>query len=207
MMAFTRPLRRVAVALIVAIPCAVLATPPDWAPAHGWRKKHDPTYAGYRGYSGREWGSDYGVESGACDRVRVGQVLGGVAGGVVGCVVGSEVSKGSSGTNRNVAIVLGTVIGATIGSEIGRRMDKTDRSCVGQSLELAEVGRSVKWTNPNTRVTYQLTPLADVADAGSCRSFRLVAHGNFGLSEGRTVACPDVNGVWTLAEDQHVTRR
>lgn len=207
MKAFPGTLRQAALALIVAIPCAVLAAPPDWAPAHGWRKKHDPTYAGYRGYSGRDWDSDYGIESGACDRSKVGQVLGGVAGGVVGGVIGSEVSKGSPNANRNIAIVVGTVIGATIGSEIGRRMDKTDRSCVGHSLELAEIGRSVRWTNPNTRVTYQLTPLNEVPRQDGCRSFRLVAHGNFGLSEGRTVACPDDNGVWTLAEDQQLTRR
>ena len=31
----------------------VLASPPDWAPAHGWRKKNDPAYAGY---SGRDLG-------------------------------------------------------------------------------------------------------------------------------------------------------
>jgi surface antigen len=207
MKAYTGLLRRAAITLLVAMPCAVLAAPPDWAPAHGWRKKHDPTYAGYRGYSGREWDSDYGVESGACDRVKVGQVLGGVVGGVAGGVIGSEVSKGSPDANRTVAIVVGTVIGATIGSEIGRRMDRTDRSCVGQSLELAGVGRSVKWTNPNTRVSYQLTPLGDVANADRCRSFRLVAHGNFGLSEGRTVACPDANGVWTLADDARVSQR
>lgn len=207
MKALSATMHRAALALVVAIPCAVLAAPPDWAPAHGWRKKHDPTYAGYKGYSGRDWDSDYGIQSGACDRSKVGQVLGGVAGGVVGGVIGSEVSKGSTSTNRNVAIVVGTVIGATIGSEIWRRMDKTDRSCVGQSLELAEIGRSVRWTNPNTRVTYQLTPLEDVAEHDGCRSFRLVAHGNFGLSEGRSVACPDDNGVWKLAENQQLTRR
>jgi surface antigen len=200
-------LRRASLTLLVAIPCAVLASPPDWAPAHGWRRQHDPGYAGYKGHSGRDWDSDYGIESGACDRVKVGQVLGGVSGAVLGGVIGSEVSKGSSSTNRNVAIVVGTVIGATIGSEIGRRMDKTDRSCVGHSLELAEVGRNVRWTNPNTRVTYQLTPLDDVSGAQGCRSFKLVAHGDFGLSEGRSVACPDGDGVWSLAGDQRITRR
>lgn len=207
MKALSATLHRASLALVVAIPCAVLAAPPDWAPAHGWRKKHDPTYAGHMGYSGRDWDSDYGIESGGCDRSRIGQVPGSVTGGVVGGVVGSQVSKGSAGTHRNAAIVVGTVIGATIGSEIGRRMDRTDRSCVGHSLELAEVGRSVRWTNPNTRVSYQLTPLEDVADHDGCRSFRLVAHGNFGLSEGRTVACPDSTGTWTLAEDQQLTRR
>ncbi|HET7202301.1 MAG TPA: glycine zipper 2TM domain-containing protein [Steroidobacteraceae bacterium] len=187
-------------ALIVAIPCAVLAAPPDWAPAHGWRKKNDPSYAGYTGYSGRAWDSDYGVRSGSCDRGRVGQVVGGVLGGVAGGAIGAEVAKNSE--NRNVAIVVGTVIGAAIGSEVGRRMDKTDRSCVGHSLELVEPGQSVKWTNPNTRVTYQLTPLDEQRREDGCRRFKLIAHGSFGLSEGRTTACPDQEGVWRLRNDQ-----
>jgi surface antigen len=181
--------KRAGVALVLALPCVALATPPSWAPAHGWRKKNDPAYAGY---SGREWDYDYGVRTGSCDRGRIGQVLGGVVGGVAGGAIGAEVAKGSE--HREVAIVVGTVIGAAIGSDIGRRMDKTDRSCVGHSLELADYGQSVKWTNPNTRVTYQLTPLdAERGDDG-CRRFRLIAHGNFGLS------------VWHL-EDDRVSRR
>ena len=64
----------------------------------------------------------------------------------------------------------------------------------------------MKWTNPNTRVTYQLTPLdAERGDDG-CRRFRLIAHGSFGLSEGRTIACTDGTGVWQL-EDPQVSRR
>ena len=201
MQSFTALAQRAGIALLMALPCVALATPPAWAPAHGWRKKNDPTYAGY---SGRDWDYDYGVRSGSCDRGRIGQVLGGVVGGVAGGAIAGEVAKGSA--ERNVAIVVGTVIGAAIGSEIGRRMDKTDRSCVGHALELADYGQSVKWTNPNTRVTYQLTPLdAEHGDDG-CRRFRLIAHGSFGLSEGRTVACTDGRGVWQL-EDDRITRR
>ncbi len=201
MQSFTALAQRAGIALLMAMPCAALATPPSWAPAHGWRKQNDPTYAGY---SGRTWDYDYGVRSGSCDRGRIGQVLGGVVGGVAGGAIGGEIAKGS--TERNVAIVIGTVIGAAIGSEVGRRMDKTDRSCVGHSLELADYGQSVRWTNPNTRVTYQLTPLDAEHGIDGCRRFRLIAHGSFGLSEGRTVACTDGSGVWQ-SEDDRLTRR
>jgi surface antigen len=197
-----RTLARALLAVAVALPCAALATPPDWAPAHGWRKKHDPNYAGY---SGRNWDSDYGVMSGSCDRSQVGQVVGGVLGGVAGGAIAAEAAKGSS--QRNVAIVAGTVIGAVIGSEIGKRMDTADRSCVGHALELADAGRSVKWTNPNTRVSYQLTPLEGERRSDGCRRFRLTAHGSFGLSEGRTMACPDASGMWSLAPDRQADRR
>jgi len=181
----------------VALPCIALATPPSWAPAHGWRKKNDPAYAGY---SGHNWEYDYGVRSGHCDRAEIGAVLGGVA----GAAIGSEVAKGD---NRVVAMVVGTVIGAAIGSEIGRRMDTTDRYCVGHSLELASAGQTVSWTNPTTRVSYQLTPLDKGVSEDGCRKFRLIATGGFGLSEGRTTACAGEDGVWNLAPEAQMTRR
>jgi hypothetical protein len=106
MQSFTALAQRAGIALLMALPCAALATPPSWAPAHGWRKQNDPTYAGY---SGRAWDYDYGVRSGSCDRGRIGQVLGGVVGGVAGGAIGGEIAKGS--TDRSVAIVIGTVIG------------------------------------------------------------------------------------------------
>ena len=201
MPSFTALAQRAGIVLLMALPCAALATPPSWAPAHGWRKKNDPTYPGY---SGREWDYDFGVRSGSCDRDRIGQVLGGVVGGMAGGAIGAEVA--GDGTQRNVAIVVGTVVGAAIGAELGRRLDKTDRSCVGHALELADDNQSVRWTNPNTRVTYQLTPLDAEQGNDGCRRFLLIAHGAFGLSEGRTVACTDGRGVWQ-AEDYHLTRR
>lgn len=192
-----RVLARALLVLLIALPCIALATPPSWAPAHGWRKKNDPTYAGY---SGRSWDNDYGVRSGRCDRAEVGAVLGGVAGGVIG----AETSKSDQ---RAVAIVVGTVIGAAIGAEIGRRMDKADRSCVGHSLELAAPGQTVTWMNASTGVSYKLTPSDKPEGADGCRKFRLVATGSFGLSEGRTVACPAADGTWSLSPEMQVGRR
>ena len=192
-----RILPKALVVTALTLPCLALATPPPWAPAHGWRKKNDPTYPGY---SGHYWEYDYGVRSGHCDRAEIGAVLGGVA----GAVIGSEVGKGD---NRVVAMVVGTVIGAAIGSEIGRHMDKTDRYCVGHALELAKPGQTVSWSNPNTRVNYQLTPLDKGVSEDGCRKFRLVATGGFGLSEGRTTACAGPDGVWNLAPDARMTRR
>ena len=188
---------RILLVLFIALPCIALATPPSWAPAHGWRKKNDPAYAGY---SGRSWNDDYGVRSGRCDRAEVGAVLGGVAGGAIGAEAGK-------GDERAVAIVVGTVIGAAIGAEIGRRMDKADRSCVGHALELAGPGQAVGWTNPDTGVSYKLTPADKTEAANGCRRFRLVATGSFGLSEGRTVACPAPDGTWSLSPEAQLGRR
>jgi surface antigen len=191
-------LRDLVAALVVTLPCIALAAPPSWAPAHGWRKKHDPAYAGY---SGRSWSDDYGVQSGRCNREDVGAVLGGIAGGVVGAEAGPD------GAGRAVAVVVGTVIGAAIGAQIGRRMDKADRSCAGHALELAREGQTVTWANPATGVTWQLTPVPAAASSDGCRKFRLIATGAFGLSEGRTTACPGEDGVWNLAPEVKMTRR
>ncbi len=60
---------------------AAFADPPSQAPAHGWRKKHDPEYVGY---TGTKWARDYDISSGRCNREEIGAVLGGVVGGVVG---------------------------------------------------------------------------------------------------------------------------
>src|SRR6266702_330081 len=83
---------RLAVAAFLAVsfllPEVVVADPPPWAPAHGWRKKNDPNYVGY---TGRKWDNDYGILDGRCDAAKVGTVLGGVAGGVIG----SQVAKDS----------------------------------------------------------------------------------------------------------------
>ncbi len=192
-----RTFRRAITFLVLALPCIALADPPSWAPAHGWRKKHDPAYAGY---SGRSWEYDYGVQSGHCNREDIGAVLGGIAGGTIGAQVGS-------GSGRVVAVVVGTVVGAAVGAEIGRRMDRTDRSCVGHALELARDGQSVAWRNPASGVTFQLTPLPQPATRDGCRRFRLVATGRFGLSEGRATACPDPQGVWDLAPEALMSRR
>jgi surface antigen len=182
---------------VLALPCIALATPPPWAPAHGWRKKNDPTYSGY---SGKSWDHDYGVRAGSCNRAEIGAVMGGIAGGVAG----SQVGKGDG---RTVAIVVGTVIGAAIGAEIGRRMDETDRSCAGHALELAGQGQRVSWANPTTGVSYQLTPLRQDVDQDGCRAFKLIATGAFGLTEGRTTACAGDDGVWRLAAEPQLTRR
>ena len=191
-----RNVRRLLLAA-VALPCVAVATPPPWAPAHGWRAKNDPNYAGY---SGRAWTDDYGIQSGRCDREAVGALFGGIAGGAIG----AEAGKGGS---RAVAIAIGTVIGAAIGAEIGQRMDRTDRACTGHALELAEPGRSVTWRNAMSGITYQLTPVDRAPASDGCRRFRLIATGSFGLSEGRATACPGDDGVWKLAPVATMTRR
>jgi surface antigen len=175
------------VATLVCLP--VLADPPDHAPAHGWRKKHDPAYVGY---TGREWERDYGIVEGRCNRDDIGTVIG----AVVGSVIGSKVADGS---NRAVAIVIGSVLGGVVGREIGRDLDDRDRACVGHSLELVKLGQKVRWTNEQTHVGYVLTPLAAVkGDPAGCRRYTLQTafDGRSRTSDGR--ACRTGDGTWAI---------
>lgn len=175
------------IVLMLAIPA--FADPPAHAPAHGWRKKHDPYYVGY---TGREWPRDYGVVEGTCNRKEIGTVLGAVVGGAIGSQVGD-------GSGRTVAIIVGTVLGAVIGREIGRDMDEGDRGCFGHGLELVKDGRNLRWTNDSTRVAYVLTPLAGAkTDGRTCRNFKLKAtrNGRSSVKEGR--ACRSGDGTWAM---------
>ena len=175
--------------LVGTVPAPSVASPPAWAPAHGWRKKHDPAHVGYQG---RKWRNDYGILAGHCNRSAIGAVLGGAVGGAIGATV-------SSNETRVAAIVVGTVIGTVVGSEIGRNLDAQDRGCIGHSLELARSGQTVRWTNADTGVRYTLTPTRDFRRAGrSCRAF--TARATFSETE-RNIdgqACRPGDGTWDL---------
>ena len=166
-----------------------LSDPPDHAKAHGWRKKHDPRYVGF---TGGGWEEDYGVREGTCNRKAVGTVVGAVLGGVVGSQVGD-------GDGRTVAVIVGSVLGAVIGREIGKELDEGDRGCVGHALELAEVGRPVRWINERTDVSYIVTPLAiDAKDPKNCRRFKLQATAGKKQEASNGRACRDSEGVWKI---------
>jgi surface antigen len=175
------------VSLTVSIPAP--ADPPPWAPAHGWRKKHDPNYVGY---TGKKWNHDYGILQGRCNSAAVGAVLGGVVGGVVG-------SKVSNDRNRPVAIVVGAALGTLIGSNVGAQFDNGDRGCMGHALELAGENETVAWSNPATGVVYQLTPTRNFTDASRpCRGFTTLVSQGRRKSMVMGVACRSGNGEWSV---------
>jgi surface antigen len=184
----TRTLRScIAACVALALSAPVLAEPPPHAKAHGWRKKNDPAYAGFRG---KTWERDYGVVS--LGRCNTDAVLG-VAGAAIGGIIGAQVAE-DSGTDRAIAVIVGSAIGAVVGAKIGRQIDRTDQACIGHALELAGAGKTVRWDNGG--VAYELTPTRDIGT--SCREFKLNAtRGD--LREATTrIACTSGNGAWEL---------
>lgn len=171
---------------------SAMADPPRHAKAHGWRKKHDPAYPGYQGR--RTWSQDYGIVS--LGRCNTDAVLG-VAGAAIGGVVGARASQDNpDSTERAIAVVVGSAIGAVVGSRIGRRIDNTDRACMGHALELAAVGHAVRWDNGGMH--YELSPVKDLA--GSCREFQLKVSGDQVRHNGRHIACTQGNGSWSFKQ-------
>lgn len=183
--------RRIAIAALSAVVSATaLSDPPPWAPAHGWRKKHDPHYVGY---TGGNWDRDFGVLDGRCNRSAIGAVIGGAA----GAAIGSQIGKG---TGRTVATIIGAVVGAAIGAEVGRDMDKADQACVAHALELARNGQHVSWRNDTTGVAYTLTPLRGYRDVGQeCREFSLTRTYDGARRSEKRRACEIAPGMWEMA--------
>jgi len=169
-----------------------MAEPPAHAPAHGWRKKNDPTYVGY---TGTKWQRDYQVASGSCNREEIGAVVGGVIGGVIG-------KQASSEENRTVAVIIGAAVGALLGSRIGKALDDADRGCFGHVLEIGAAGKPVKWSNPSSGVSYTLVPGAGRNVKGKpCRDYSLTATRGKTTEKRQGTACQASVGVWSLLGD------
>jgi len=170
--------------LTLSLSVPLSAAPPEHAPAHGWRKQHDP---GYLGYTGKKWDKDYGILAGRCNREAVGAVLG----AAVGAAIGSQIGKGDG---NKVAIVVGTALGAILGARAGREVDRNDAACIGHALELAKDGQRVAWSD-DRGTAYRLKPLKATSVNGMpCRVFELTVGGK----TSRQTACQSEPGVWEL---------
>lgn len=98
----------------LAMPAAN-ASPPPWAPAHGYHAhQHEPKRQPNRGLG------PYINSRGACTWSQLDTALGGALGGVIGSHIGA-------GSGKAIANVGGVVLGALIGHTIGEHMDATDQ--------------------------------------------------------------------------------
>ncbi len=176
--------------LLLATPA--LATPPPWAPAHGYRDKyrdhHD--YRPVLPWHRRGYRNDY-VIGGRCNREALGAVLGGMLGGIAG----SQIGKGSGNTAATIA---GTVIGILVGRSIGRHMDDTDQQCTGQILEHAPDRATVRWYNPDSGTGYTVTPVTTWRhqDGRYCREYTTRATVGGQTREVYGQACRQPDGSW-----------
>jgi len=157
----------------------VVAAPPPWAPAHGYRAKQQGHHHYY-----------YGVRDGHCKREAIGAVIGGATGGIIG-------NKADDG--GGIGTIIGIVVGAVIGSTIGRSMDEADLRCAGTALEHAPDRHPVRWQDPNGR-DYTLTAYnTRQVDNRYCRDYvmeTVLENGRREEVHGR--ACRQDNGEWRI---------
>lgn len=197
-----RPGRRPTLGLAAAIVASVFSGatmadphprsgPPPWAPAHGWRAKHEDYSRGYAVYP-----VPYGIDQGTCDRGLLSkELVGGVLGGAAGGVAGAQIGKG---TGRTAATAGGVIIGVLVGAAIGRSMDKVDQYCVGRILEYAPDRSQVRWYG-DAGTGYAVTPLSTFErDGRYCREYQTTAQigGRYERVYGTACRMPD--GTWQI---------
>ena len=155
--------------LLVGVGVA-LATPPPWAPAYGYRNKHQE-YDYYEDEGGgvfylpwltRGYHNDF-VTGGRCNREK-----------------------------------LGAVIGILVGQSIGRHMDEIDQNCTGQTLEYAPDHAPVSWRDPDTGGAYRVTPVRTypAPEGRYCREYQMDAIIGGRTQRVYGTACRQPDGSW-----------
>lgn len=169
--------------VVVRQPVVFAGGPPPWAPAHGYRRKHEREVV---------YAAPYGIDRGRCYRERVGQVVGGVG----GAVIGSQIGQGSG---RVVAAAAGTLIGVLVGGAVGRSLDQADYACAGQILEYAPNNRAIVWSNPETGGSYRMVPTnAYQVDGRYCREYTSAATIGGRTQQVYGTACRQPDGAWQI---------
>ena len=193
---------------------AALADPPPWAPAHGWRDKHDRDDDQWRERHHRHHHDEdddddyrvaapppavvampYGLDQRFCNRDLIGAALGGATGGLIGSNLGK-------GKGRTVATVGGVLVGLFVGGRIGRNMDQLDQACAGQVLEHVPDRQTVAWQGQSQGDGYWVTPTRSY-DAGNgryCREYTSDAIVGGQKQQTYGTACRQPDGSWEIVK-------
>lgn len=206
-----------AVLLLTAAPIgSAYADPPPWAPAHGWRAKHDddrrhrhhdhdrrdvrvyhyydngPAY--YREPVIVSRGSSYGCERSLLDgnKTLLAQILGGAGGAVAGAQFGQ-------GKGRLAATAGGALLGVLVGTEVGHSLDAADAACAQQAMEFGQTGQPVVWQNPDAGAQYSMVPTRTYQASGTyCREYTTSARVGGRTQEAYGTACRQPDGSWRI---------
>ncbi len=122
------------------------------------------------------------------------QDYGRLIGAGTGAFVGSQIG---SGTGQLAAVAIGALLGGYVGGNIGQNMDELDRYQTQKALESTPTGQTVGWTNPDSRIGYQVTPTKTYeSSSGPCRDYttEAIIDGQPEILHG--TACRQSNGNW-----------
>lgn len=174
-----------------SIPRPVLADPPPWAPAHGYRNKHKETVP-------TAYVVPPAIAAGRCDRaggIDAGTVIGGIVGGVIGSQIGD-------GRGKVAATIGGTLLGMVVGSSISASMGSPDQRCAAQALDYAQERQPIAWRDPDQGIDYQLTPQKTYQDPQGqyCREYVSEARVGGQVQQVYGTACRQPDGSWRIVK-------
>lgn len=194
---------------------AAYADPPNWAPANGWREKHNHHHHDDYGEGGERGDYDDDDDRGGYVvyqpvpvypqpvyysdnllRCR-GSLAGAAIGGATGAVIGSEIGHGKG----KVAVIAGgAILGVLLGAAVGQAIDDGDRACAGNAVAYGPVGQPVYWENPNAGIAYQIVPLRQYIAYGlPCREYTAKARIGGRNQRIHGTACQQPDGSWQVA--------
>lgn len=120
-------------------------------------------------------------------------------GAVGGAVVGG---LGAAAFHGNpVAIGISALVGAVAGGYIGHNMDSSDTTTVYKTMDSNATNMPSQWTNPNTGVTYRITPTSGMMTVNgnpNCRHYRASAIINGQKHTGYGTMCRQSDGNWVI---------
>jgi surface antigen len=149
----------------------------SWDPPHYWNASayaHMPMPGQHA-----TWASDFGIVGGHCNASLVGAVV-----------------SGTDGDDQGTALVA-TLHGLVLGDAAG--LNAIDRGCMGHALELAPSFFEVHWVNPETHVSFTLTPMRRITLHGNqCRLFSAEATIAGDQQVQRATACRFGRGEWYM---------
>lgn len=143
------------------------------------------------------------IMSGGCaNEYGTKQTVGGLTGAALGGLLGAQFGGGKGQLATTAA---GVLLGGLIGSEIGRSMDEVDRMKASQAISRAQVaplGETITWNNPNNNHSGSITPTRDgYTESGNyCREFNQTVTIGGKTQDAYGIACRQPDGSWRIVE-------
>ncbi|MBF0340030.1 MAG: hypothetical protein HQL95_03600 [Magnetococcales bacterium] len=130
--------------------------------------------------------------------VRADAGQGAAAGMVTGALIGS---LSGPAKNRLENSLIGAVAGGLLGYSVGNEREKQGRGVVYRSLEYSPSYQTTTWVNPESRVSYVVTPRPVTQVQGrSCREVEIQGVIDSRRDTMTGLACRDETGQWRLTD-------
>ncbi len=206
---------------VCLLPSAAVAGPPDWAPAHGYRSKHEGKHHGKHHHKKHHRDGDYehshsedddysedyrrqrrddrySPDYGEDDRLAIveGQCTPRFSGRESSAALGGALAS-QVGTGNAAMVATGTLLGAILGSTADATAAAAYEDCMQQFLERAGEKEQVAWNSLSAR--YEVTPVRNYRKNGrACREFLTTVVQNGKFREVYRAACRNNDGKWRL---------